>query len=135
MFSMKRIDQIEKHLPEKRKALLHCLRAHHWEVVGVDDEESDWALDERWLIESTRENRGAALSLWFFRYDGLHDGMDRVVAVLRDAPQPSAYGGTPSIEFDRGGFEKRLEAFMVSLHRYRIHGTFEIRDGDDDRKT
>jgi hypothetical protein len=135
MFSMKRIDQIEKHLPDKCKALLHCLRAHDWQVVGVDDEESDWALAERWLIESTRENRGAALSLWFFRYDGLHDGMDRVVAAPCEAQQPSAYGGTPSIEFDRRGFEKRLEVFMASLHWYRVHGTFVIRDGDDDRRT
>ena len=52
---MKRIEQIENRLPEKRKALLHCLRANNWTVVGIDDSESDWALDEKWLIESTRE--------------------------------------------------------------------------------
>lgn len=125
-FPMKHIESIEKHLPDGRKALLHCLRAHNWEVVGIDDTESDWALDEKWLIESTRENKGAALTLWMFKYDGLHDGLDRVVATPRDAPQPSAYGATPSIEFDSRRFEKQLEAFMASLHEYRIGGTMPI---------
>src|SRR5690349_4099718 len=102
---MKQIEQIEKHLPEKRKALLHCLRANNWKVVGIDDTESDWALDEEWLIESTRENKRAALILLMFKYEGLHDGMDRVVATPRNASQPSAYGSSPSIEFDSGRFE------------------------------
>jgi hypothetical protein len=132
---MKRIEHIEKHLPEKRKALLHCLRAHNWRVVGIDDTESDWALDEQWLIESTRENKGAALTLWMFKYDGVHDGMDRVVATPRDASQPNAYGGTLSIEFDTRRFEKQLEAFMTSLHEYRIKGSMTIQDGDEDQKT
>src|SRR5262249_39623132 len=132
---MKRIEQLEKPLPDKRKALLHRLRAHDWEVIAVDDEDSDRALDEKWLIESTRENKGAALALWFFKYDGLYDGMDRVVAAPPEAPQPSAYGGTPSIEFDLRGFEKRLDAFMASLHCYRIQGTLVVRDSEDDRRT
>ncbi len=117
---MKHIGQIEKHLPGKRKALLQCLRANNWRVVGIDDTESDWALDEKWLIESTRENKGAALTLWMFKYDGLYDGMDRVVATLRDASLPSAYGGSPSIEFDSRQFEQQLDVFMASLHEYRI---------------
>jgi len=130
---MKHIEQIEKHLPEKRKALLLCLRANNWKVVGIDDTESDWALDEKWLIESTRENKGAALTLWMFKFDGLHDGMDRVVATPRDASQPSAYGGTPSIEFDSRRFERQLEAFMALLHEYRIGGTMLIPDSDEDQ--
>ncbi|MEZ6142222.1 MAG: hypothetical protein R3B84_16815 [Zavarzinella sp.] len=132
---MKHVEQIEKHLPEKRKALLHCLRANNWRVVGVDDRESDWALGEKWLIESTSENKGAALALWMFKYDGIHDGMDRVVATHRDASPPSAYGGTPTIEFDSRRFEKQLEAFMASLHQFRIGGTMLIPDGDEDQKT
>lgn len=132
---MKPIEQIEKHLPEKRKALLHCLRANNWKVIGIDDTESDWVLDEKWLIESTRENKGAALTLWMFRYDGLHDGMNRVVATAPDASQPSAYGGTLAIEFDSRRFEKQLEAFMASLHEYRIGGSMLIPDGDEDQKT
>lgn len=129
---MKRIEQIEKHLPAKQKALLHCLRENGWEVVGVDDTESDWALGDKWLIESTRENKGASLTLWMFKYDGLHDGMDRVVATARHAPEPNAYGGTPAIEFDMKRFEKQLDAFMAALHEYRIGGKFLIQDGDDD---
>ena len=132
---MKNIEQIEKHLPEKRKALLHCLRANNWKVVAIDDAESDWAFDEKWLIESTRENKGAALTLWMFKHDGLHDGMDRVVATPRDASQPCAYGGTPSIEFDSRRVEKQLDVFMASLHEYRILGTLLIPDGDEDEKT
>lgn len=131
---MKHIEQIEKHLPEKRKALLRCLRTNNWEVVGIDDTESDWALDEKWLIESTRENKGATLTLWMFKYDGLYDGMDRVVATPRDASQPNAYGGAPSIEFDSRRFEKQLEAFMASLHLYRI-GSKLIPDRDKDQQT
>jgi len=90
MFSMKHIEHIEKQLPDKRKALLHSLREHNWNVVGIDDENSDWALDEKWLIESTREHKGAGLTLWMFKHDGIHDGMDRVVATARDV------GGTDS---------------------------------------
>jgi hypothetical protein len=127
---MKRIEHIEKHLPNKRKALLHCLRAHNWHVVGFEDAESDWALDEKWLIESARENKATSLILWMFKYDGVHDGIDRVVATPRDASQPSAYGGTPSIEFDTRRFETQLEAFMASLHEYRTSGSTTIRDGD-----
>ncbi|MFO1045365.1 MAG: hypothetical protein U0941_26600 [Planctomycetaceae bacterium] len=55
------IEQVENRLPEKRKALLHHLRANDWNVVSVDDTESDWALNEKWQIESTRENKGATL--------------------------------------------------------------------------
>jgi hypothetical protein len=132
---MKHIEQIERHLPEKRRALLHCLRANNWKVVGVDDTESDWALNEKWLIESTRECKGAVLTLWMFKHDGLHDGIDRVVATPRDALRPSAYGGSPSIEFDSRRFETQLEAFMASLHGYRIGGIMMIPDCDEDRKT
>ena len=70
---MKQIEQIEKHLPAKRKALLHRLREHCWKVIGIDDTGSDWALEEKWLIESTRESRGATLTLWFFKHDGRYE--------------------------------------------------------------
>lgn len=131
---MKRIEQIEKHLTEKRKALLHCLRANNWKVVGVDDTDSDWVLDEKWLIESTRENKGAALTLWMFKYDGLHDGTDRVVATPRQASEPNSYGGTPAIDFDTRKFERQLDSFMVALHEFRTNGTL-TRDDSNDKKT
>ena len=118
----------EKHLPDKRKALLHSLREQNWKVVGVDDADSDWAYEEKWLIESIRQNKGAQLVLWFFKYDGIHDGLDRVVATLPDASQPSAYGSTPAIEFDTRKFEKQLGEFMSSLHEYRIDGTLPTND-------
>lgn len=111
---MKRIEDIEKHLPQKRRALLHCLREHNWEVVGVDDEDSDWALDEKWQIESTRESKGAAVALWFFKHDGNYDGLDRVVATPRDSEEPNAYSGEPAIEFDLRMFERRAD-----LHQLR----------------
>lgn len=125
------IEHIEKQLPEKRKALLHSLREHNWKVVGIDDADPDWALDQKWLIESTRENKGAGLTLWMFKSDGIHDGMDRVLATVRDAPEPNAYGGTPSIEFDAGKFESQLDVFMTSLHKYRVNGVFAIQDTND----
>jgi hypothetical protein len=135
MFSMKPIDEIGKHLPQKRKALLHCLRKHNWEVTGVDDSQADWALDVKWMIESTRESKGAKLTLWFFKYDGVHDGMNRVVATPRDASQPRAYGGEPSLDFDARGFEAQLQTLMTSLHTYRINGRLAVSEVEEKRKT
>jgi hypothetical protein len=127
-----RIEQVEKHLIEKRKSLLQCLLANNWRVVGIDgDTESDWAVAEKWLIESTRENRGAALTLWMFKYAGLHDGIDRVVATPRQASQPNAYGGAPAIEFDARKFERQLDCFMEALHEFRTNGTLTGRDSNE----
>ena len=131
---MKHIDQIEKHLPDKRKALLHSLREHNWKVVGVDDAESDWALDEKWLIESKRENKGVGLTLWMFRFDGIHDGMNRVVETPRDVAEPSAYSGTPAIEFDARKFDRQLDCFMDALHEYRMSGTLAAQDVNEKKK-
>ena len=119
------IEQVENRLPEKRKALLHHLRANDWNVVSVDDTESDWALNEKWLIESSRENKGATLTLWFFKYDGVHDGIDRVVATSFEASKPNAYGGTPSIEFDARQFERQLDCFIEALHDFRTNSKNE----------
>jgi len=60
---MVRIEEIEKQLPVKRKTLLTRLRENNWKVVNVDGDYSDWALDEKWLIESVRENKGFRLIL------------------------------------------------------------------------
>ena len=116
---MKSLD--EKHLAQNRKALLHSLRTHGWEVTGVEDSEADWALDVKWIVESTRENKGATLTLWFFKYDGADDGMNRVVATLPDASQPNAYTGEPSVNFNMRRFQVQLQPFMNSLHAYRIN--------------
>ena len=111
------IEQIEKHLPDKRKMLLRSLRTHNWDVVSVDDDNvDDWALDQRWLIESTRENKGVRLTLWFFKYDGLEDGLDRVVPSIDHSANPGAYVGEPSIEFGLRKFEKQLHQFIDELH-------------------
>ncbi|MDA7493006.1 hypothetical protein N8510_02805 [bacterium] len=131
MFSMKRIEHIEKQLPDKRKALLRSLREHNWKVVEIDDANSDWALDQKWLIESTRENKGGALTLWMFKYDGIHDSMDTVVATARDARAPNAFGGTPSIAFNARKFEGQLDVFMTALHMHRVNGVFAIQNAND----
>ena len=123
---MVRIEEIEKQLPVKRKTLLIRLRENHWKVVNVDSDYSDWALDDKWLIESVRENKGFRLILWFFKYDGKHDGMDRVVATLVKSGQPDAYGGQPSIEFDGRKFERQLKIFMEALHSLRIMPSTEF---------
>jgi hypothetical protein len=120
---MHQIENNEKHMPAKRKSLLIKLREHNWKVLGVDDKDSDWALDEKWLIESTKENQGFTLELWLFKYDGKHDGMDRVVAKTVDSPDPGPYSGTPSIELDGRKFEKQLKLFMESLHKFRINAS------------
>ncbi|HYF48443.1 MAG TPA: hypothetical protein VEJ63_03505 [Planctomycetota bacterium] len=133
---MKSIDEIEKHLPPKRKVLLHALRKHNWEVIGVDDSALNWALDMKWTIQSTlkwsiqsnRENKGATLILWFFKHDGMHDGVDRVAVTTRDAPQPSTYGGggEPELYFDGRRFEVQLQTLIASLHTYRVSGTLAV---------
>jgi hypothetical protein len=115
----------EKHVPQNRKALLHSLRTHGWEVTGVDDSEGDWALDLKWMTKSTRENKGATLALWFFKYDGQEDGMNRVVATPPDASQPDSYNGQPSVDFNAKRSQVQLVAFITSLHAYRISGTLD----------
>lgn len=122
---MKKIEHIEKHLPQKRKTLLYCLRENYWDVVDVVNEGSSWAFEEKWLVGSTRENKGVSLALWFFRHDGESDGMNRVVATLENSPEPHCYGGDVSIEFDSRKFETQLEIFLSNLHRFRINGVFE----------
>ena len=122
---LERIEDIEKHLPPKRKVILHCLRANDWNVFEVSDEGTDWALDQKWLIESTRQNKGATLVLWWFEYNGEYDGMDRVVATLPDASVPSPYAGGDdlvSLDLDSGRFQQTLKLFMTSLHELRING-------------
>jgi hypothetical protein len=117
---MQSINELEKHLPPKRKALLHALREHGWEVIGVDTSGLDWALDMKWSIQSIRENKGATLILWFFKYDGIHDGMNRVAATTQDAEEPSACSGEPSLDFDGRRFEVQLRTLLTALHTYRV---------------
>ncbi len=116
---MKQIEQIEKHLPAKQKALLYSLRAHNWKVTGIDEGTQDWALEEKWVIESTAENIGFQIALWIFKYNGVHDGLDRVVATTINSPEPDPYGGKITLEFDGRKFESPLKTFMESLHQLR----------------
>ena len=118
---MRKIEIIEKHLPSKRKELLYYLRENNWKVVEINDEYSDWAYDEKWIVESTRENYGFLIQLWFFKYNGIYDGMDRVVATKIDSTQPHAYCGTPSVEFDGRKFEAQLFYFLQQIHDLRLN--------------
>ncbi len=117
---MQPIETIERNLPDKRKSLLRLLRTHNWHVVEFDDAEADWALDSKWLIESTHEEKGYRLWLWFYKYDGKYDGMHRVVATTLDSPEPSPYCGQPSIEFDLKHFDDQLQSFLSSLNTLRF---------------
>ena len=117
---MKKIETIEKYLPPKRKDLLYALRENNWEVIEIKDAHSDWAYDQQWIIKSTRENKGFTLLLWFFKYDGRYDGMNRVAATPFNASQPNAYvGDEPSIEFDGRKFEPQLASFIKLIHEIR----------------
>ncbi len=118
--TMQPIEFIEKHLPDKRKALLQSLRKHNWHVVGIDEANAVWALESKWLIESMREEKGFKLLLWFYKYDGNCDGMDRVVATTLVTSEPSPYSGQPSIEFDLKHFDNQLQSFMSSLNMLRF---------------
>ena len=118
---MKPIEQIEKHLPQNRKALLHCLRTSNWQVLGVDDSLADWSLDETWLIESTRENKGMRLQLWMYHHDGLHDAVDEVVATTEEeSPGPNS----PVLDFLQRGTDRHMSDFVARLHHFRISGTW-----------
>lgn len=118
---MKKIEHIEKQLPPKRKELLYAIRENNWEVIEINDEYSDWAYDEKWIVQSTRENFGFLIQLWFFKYNGIYDGMDRVVATNIDSEEPNAYCGVPAIEFDGKKFELQLSYFLNQIHNLRIH--------------
>lgn len=117
---MNKITVIEKSLASKRRSLLYCLRENNWDVIEINDDYADWAYDEKWVIESTRENKGFTLQLWFFKCEGIHDGMDRVVATLVNEEQPNAYSGEPSIDFDGRKFEPQLSSFMNSIQNFRL---------------
>lgn len=116
---MKPIESVEKHLPQQRKVLLHSLRSQGWEVMWTDDSDASWSLQEKWSIESTRENRGIALSLWFSKNDHIYEEEDEATAT----PAGQKLGElTPiaSVSFRRKQFDKQLILFMEAIHQYRI---------------
>ncbi len=105
--------------------LHHCLAERGWEVVEVIDSD-DWWADEYWKIQSRRNLWGYEVVLTF------------LVNPLWDAPRKKgqgvwAVGATESIPEDRlaaetgigelclvkGKFDKKLQAFVVALDRYR----------------
>lgn len=118
--TMQPIESIESDLPDKRKSLLRSLRSHDWQVVGVDDSDASWGCDSKWLIEATHEQKGFRVWLWFYKYAGKFDGLDRVVAITGCSPEQSSYSGQPSIEFALKHFDNRLQTFMNSLNLLRF---------------
>lgn len=117
---MKTIEEIEKGLPTSYKTVLYGLRENNWDVISIDDDNSDWALDHKWIIQSTRENKGFILVLYFFKYEGLYDETDCVIATQENEAEPSPYYGDISIDFDRKHFQKQFDQFLISIHKLRI---------------
>lgn len=122
---MKNIEHIERQLPSKHKELLYSLRENNWNVIEVNDEYSDcschWAYEHKWVVASTRENFGFLIQLWFFKYNGIFDGFDCVVATTLDITDPDPYCGSPRIEFEGKKFELQLRYFLNQIHNLRIH--------------
>ncbi len=126
---MKYITDIEKNLPPKRKTLLYNLRKNNWEVVKISNDFSDWIYDEKWIVESTRENKGFQIQLWFFKHNGLHDGVDNVQFTKIDDEMPNPYGEREnSIYFDGRKFEYQLGSFLENIHILRCINKNEKND-------
>jgi hypothetical protein len=117
---VKAIEGIEKYLDGNRKLLLYSLREKDWEIEGIEDDISDWALDQKWLIVSGKQNRGFSILLMLYKYDGEYDGMNRVVATTDMNAEIDPYGGDPSLEFDKPKFSNNLESFLWNLHEMRV---------------
>ncbi|WP_196161547.1 hypothetical protein [Reinekea sp. G2M2-21] len=115
-----KIEDIERNLEGNKKLLLYLLRENDWEVVGVENEFSDWALDQIWTIASTRQNKGFEIVLHFNKFNGVHDGMNRVVALTDIEIDVNSYGGEPSLEFDGSEFNRNLHGFVSAIHNLRI---------------
>ena len=120
---MKSIEEIEKHLEINRKTLLFSLRDNNWAINGVEEECSRWDLDEKWFIQSERENKGFSIELLFCKHDGIHDGINQVVALLPSEPIPEPYGGNTVLYLDGRKFENRLKEFLNVIHQFRIGGS------------
>ncbi len=118
---MKKIENIETHLSTKRRTLFLELCENNWKVVEINADNSDWCYDEKWIVESTRESKGFKIQLWFFKYEGLYDGVDRVECTKIDSEKPNPYGGDAdfSIWFDGRNFEKQLKLFLENIHKLR----------------
>ena len=122
---MKDIEEIEKHLETNRKTLLFSLRKNNWTVSGVEEICSRWDLDEKWFIQSARENKGFSIELLFCKHDGLHDGINKVLALQPSEPIPEPYRGETFLHLDGRRFENRLEDFLNVLHQFRIGSSEE----------
>lgn len=122
------IKDIEKNLPPKRKSLLYSLRDNNWRVIEVNDEcyhECDWSFDQRWIIESKRENYGFLIHLWFLKYVGIYDGLDNVLATKIDVDNTinmiNPYSHDfPVLYFDGNRYEYQLNKFINRIHKLRI---------------
>ncbi|TCI84852.1 hypothetical protein [Tenacibaculum sp. M341] len=118
----KSIESIEKQLPPKRKNLLHLLRHNDWEVIEISyDCHSDnyyWAFDQKWIIESRRENYGFTLDLTFYKYNGLYDGVDEVIVTLQNINNTSI-DELASITFDAKKYEIQLNYFLDQINKLR----------------
>ena len=109
------IEEIEGDLQAHRRAVLMRLRKEDWSVVEVRDF-TDIAGDQTWVIESDTRGKGIRLILWFYRYDGVHDGYNCVIASLPTEPEPGPWGGGDvSIQFAGRRFEKQLDEFMAGI--------------------
>ncbi|KZN54473.1 hypothetical protein N474_01780 [Pseudoalteromonas luteoviolacea CPMOR-2] len=111
---------IEKQLSTNATRMLYALRDANWEVLVVDQDFSDWDLCQKWEIASARENKGFVLVLWFFKYEGKFDGMDRVIVSGIGDKKPSAYETSTVLDLDGNQFDKLLDTFMDALHSLRI---------------
>ena len=55
----------------------------------------------------------------FYKYDGKHDGMNRVAATTDINTEINPYGSEPSLDFDKPNFSSKLASFVNVLNEMR----------------
>jgi hypothetical protein len=91
-----------------------------WALVDIQTNHSHWAMDQLWHLESLTFNKGFALYLTLYKYNGILDGMNRVVATTTSSEANGPYGGEPDLNFNGRSFSKNLSSFIDAVHQMRL---------------
>lgn len=107
-----------------KQMLLKLLSERGWELISRDSD-TDWWVEEHWLIRSVRENWGQELILSFLvdpQYDG-HIKRQAIWAIgaTEEVPQNrlSAERGIARMRLVKGQFRENLAAFVDRLGEHR----------------
>ncbi len=110
-----------------KRLLLSKLVDNGWELEEINSD-TDWWVEEFWVIKSTRNKRGYELTI-FFLVDPQFAGTDKSKAVWAVSAatemkydRVSAENGVALMDLVRGKFDTRLSAFVDMLNIHTAQG-------------